>query len=97
MKWLIFFLLITGVCYAQDFQDFGTDSAGSLWNDTRFFQGDTIFSASDETVQKSLQSLDVSGVTVILNCKITDSFCFKFEEGILTLFVNGKSQNTFPF
>ncbi len=97
MKWLIIFLLMTGVCYADDFQDFGTNESGATFNDTRFFQGETIFSASDITAQLAFQTLDTSGVRVLLNCKITDNFCFRFNDGILQLYVNGKKQNIFPF
>lgn len=97
MRWLIVFLLIAGVCYAGDFQDFGTNDSGGTFNDTRFFSGETIFSASDITAQLAFQTLDASGVRIIQNCKITDDFCWKFENSILNLWVNGKRQNLFPF
>lgn len=93
---ILIFLLITSLAYA-DFQDFGTDNAYGTRTDVTNFHGDTVFSASDETVQQALQTLDTSGVTVLLNCKITDNFCWRFEDNILNLYVNGKKQNIFPF
>ncbi len=98
--WILIFLLITSISYAQNFQggfqDFGSSFSNSVFNDTELFSGPGILGASDITVQDAFQTLDTSGATLITACQISDDFCYKFSSGILTLYMSSVAHQQWP-
>lgn len=103
---ILFFLCFIGIAQAQNFTggafDFSNNHASGIFTDTsKFTYG--ILSASDYTVQRSLQTLDqrlgASGASIIINCdKDVDAFCFVYDTGSeqLALWVNQTQQAVWP-
>ena len=99
----IFFLSLTSYVYAQQFgfgfNDFPSNHANGIFTDTSKFT-DGVLGASDYTVQRALQTLNASTVSVCFNATDIASrdFCFSYSTSTqqLSLYVNGSEQAIWP-